>query len=79
MVQQVCTILVNMEYKRRLSTQPCGAPVLSISVTEMFLPPHLGSADRESRTTQLQRDEFRPRALSLVTRLWGTMVWNAEQ
>ena len=28
--------------------------------------------------TQEQSKEFNPRSLSLVTRLWGTMVLNAE-
>ena len=70
---------VNREYRRGLSTHPCGAPVLRISKVEVLLPTFTtwGRTDRKSRT-QLQRAALRLRASSLMMSLEGTMVLNAE-
>ena len=70
---------VNREYRRGLSTHPCGAPVLRISIVEVLFPTFTtwGWPVRKSRT-QFHRAEFRPRALSLMISLEGTMVLNAE-
>ena len=43
----------------------------------MAYPHHLGRPARKSRI-QLQREVFRPRVLSLVMSLEGTMVLNAK-
>ena len=53
--------------------------MLKISVAEVLLPTltNWGQAVRKSRT-QLHREGFRPRALSLVMSLVGTMVLKAE-
>ena len=69
---------VNREYRRGLSTHPCGAPVLRISEVEVLFPTFTtwGLPVRKSRT-QLLRVGFRPRALSLMMSLEGTMVLNA--
>ena len=66
---------VNSEYRRGLSTHPCGAPVLKISVTEVLLPTFTtwGNPVRMSRN-QFHREGFRPRALSLVMSLEGTKL-----
>ena len=44
--------LVNREYRRGLSTQPCGAPVLRISEVEVLFPTFTtwGRPVRKSRT-----------------------------
>ena len=70
---------VNREYRKGLSTHPCGAPVLRVSVVEERLPTLTtwGRPVRRSRF-QLQREVFRPRVLSLVTSLEGIMVLNTE-
>ena len=70
---------VNTEYKRGLSTHPCGAPVLRISEVEVLFPTFTtwGWPIRKSRT-QLHRAGSRPRVSSLMTSLEGTMVLNAE-
>ena len=53
--------------------------MLRISEVELLFPafPTLGWPVRKSRT-QLHREEFRPRASSLMMSLEGTMVLNAE-
>uniref|UniRef100_A0A8D0CJT5 Butyrophilin subfamily 1 member A1-like n=1 Tax=Scleropages formosus TaxID=113540 RepID=A0A8D0CJT5_SCLFO len=51
-----------------LSTQPCGAPVLSVVVLEVL---------RKSRI-QLQREAFRPSRFSLLMSCCGIIVLNAE-
>ena len=65
----------NREYRRGLSTQSCGAPVLRVSEVEMLFPTFTtwGRHGRKSRT-QLHRAVFRPRASSLMMSLEGTMV-----
>ena len=70
---------VNKEYRRGLSIHPYGTPVLRISVVEVLLPTFTtwGWPIGKSRT-QLHRAGFRPKALSFVMRLEGTMVLNAE-
>ena len=52
---------VNREYRRVLSTHPCGAPVLRSSGVEMLLPTLTtwGRPVRKSRTQGLElNDEF---------------------
>ena len=70
---------VNREYRRGLSTHPCGAPVLRISKVEMMFPT-ITTWERSVRKprTQMQRTGFRPRASSLMMSLEGTMLLNAE-
>ena len=70
---------VNREYSRGLRTHLWGAHVLIISVEEVLLPilPACGMPVRKSKI-QLQRVVSRPRALSLVMSLNGTIVLNAE-
>jgi hypothetical protein len=67
---------VNREYRRGLSTHLYGALVLRISKVEVLCPTFTpwGRAVRMSRT-QLQWVGFRPRTLSLMTSLAGTMVF----
>ena len=52
---------VNREYRRGLSTHPCGAPVLRISEVEVLFPTFTtwGRPFRKSRT-QLHRVGLRP-------------------
>jgi hypothetical protein len=61
---------VNREYRRELSTDPCGAPVLRVSVVKVMLPTLTpwGQPVRKSRI-QLQREG---------TSLEGIMVLNTE-
>ena len=61
---------MNKEYRRGLSTHPCGAPVLRISELEV-------EAHQEVQD-QLHRAGFRPRVSSLMMSLEGTMVLSAE-
>jgi hypothetical protein len=70
---------MNSEYRRGLSTHPCGSPVLRISEVEVLFPSFTtwGEPNRMSRT-QLHRAGFRSRALSLMMSLEGTMVLKAE-
>ena len=70
---------MNSEYRREMSTHPCGAPVLRISKVEVLFPTFTtwGWPVRKYRT-QLHRAGFRPRALSSMMSLEGTMVLNAE-
>jgi hypothetical protein len=69
----------NREYRRGLSTHPCGDPVLRISKVEVLFHTFntWGRPIRKSRT-QLHRAGFRPRALSLLMSLESTKVLNAE-
>ena len=59
--------------------QPCGAPVLRVRVEEVLLPilTAWGLPVRKS-SIHLHRAVFSPRFLSLVIRLEGTLVLNAE-
>ena len=61
---------MNREYRRELSTHPCGAPVLRISKVEVLFPTFTtrGRPVRKSRT-EVHRVEFRPRARSLLVSL----------
>ena len=70
---------VNREYRRGLSTHPCGGPSVEgqRSGDVVSYLHHLGAAVRKSRT-QLHRAGLRPRASSLMMSLDGTMVVNAE-
>jgi hypothetical protein len=65
---------MNREYRRELSTHPCGAPVLRVSEVELLLPTFTtwGGAVRMSRT-QLHRVGLRPRDSSLVMIFEGSM------
>ena len=77
MVLESCLAMqswVNREYRRGLCTHPSGAPVLRVSVVEMTLPTLTtwGRPGRKSRI-KLQRELFKPRVLSSVTSLEGTM------
>ena len=67
------------EYRKGLSTHPCGGPVLRVSLVEVMLPTFntWGRPVRKSKI-QLQREVFSPRVLSFVTSLDGTMLLNAE-
>jgi hypothetical protein len=73
---------VNREYRRGLSTHPCGVPVLRIRVSDVLLPTLTtwGQPVRKSRKSriQLHREVFRPRVLSLVMSFEGNMVLNAD-
>ena len=66
---------VNREYRRGLSTLPCGAPVLRISEVDVLFPTFTtwGWPIRKSRI-QLHRAGFRSRAPILMMSLQGTMV-----
>ena len=70
---------VNREYRRGLSTRPCGASVLRISVASVLLPTFT-TCSRPGRRYRIQfhRTGLRPRAPSLVMSLEGTMVLKAE-
>jgi hypothetical protein len=69
--------LVNREYRRGLSTHPCGAPVLSVSEVEvLFLTFTTWERPVRKSRTQLHRAGLRPRASSLMMSLEGTMVLN---
>ena len=70
---------VNREYRRGLSTHPCGAHVLRISMADVLLPTLTtwGQPVRKSRI-QLHREVFCPIVLSLVMSFEGTMVLNSE-
>ena len=68
---------MNREYRRGLSMQPCGAPVLRISEQEVLFPT-LTTWGRPVRKSRIQREVFSPRILSLVMSFEGTMVLNAE-
>ncbi len=61
-----------------LSTQPCGAPVLSVVVLEVLWPTRTdcGLPVKKSRI-QLQRELLRPSRLNLLMS-WGIIVLNAE-
>ena len=67
------------EYSRGLRTHPWGAPMLRVSVEEVLLPilTACGLPVRKSRI-QMLRVKSRPRALSLVASLEGTIVLNAD-
>src|SRR4029434_6274585 len=82
MMLELCVAIqscVYREYRRGLSTQPWGAPVLGVSEMEVWLPilTTWGLLVRKSRI-QLHRGVLRPRLLSLGTSLAGTIVLNAE-
>ncbi|KAJ8353357.1 hypothetical protein SKAU_G00209240 [Synaphobranchus kaupii] len=65
---------VYREYRRGMRTHPWGAPVLRVSGVEVVVP-ILTIWRRPNRKSkiQLHREVFRPRALSLVSSLEGTM------
>ncbi len=62
-----------------LSTQPCGAPVLSVVVLEVLWPTRTdwGLPVKKSRI-QLQRELLRPSRLNLLMSCCGIIVLNAE-
>jgi hypothetical protein len=62
-----------------LSTHPCGAPVLRISVADVLFPTLTtwGQPVRKSRI-QLQREVFSPTVLSLVLSFVGIKVLNSH-
>ena len=70
---------VNREYRRGLSTNPCGAPVLRIRIVEVLFPTFTSWVwpVRRSRS-QLHSEGLRPRAPTLMMSLEGSMVLNAE-
>ena len=63
---------VNREYRRGLSTHPCGAPVLRISEVEVLFPTFTTWRQpvRKSRT-QLHRAEFQTQGTKLNDELGG--------
>ena len=63
---------VNREYRRGLSTHPCGAPLLTISEVEMLFPTFTtwGRPIRMSRT-QLHRVGVETQGLKLNDELGG--------
>ena len=65
---------VNREYRRGLSTHPCGSLVLRISEVEMLLPTFTtwGRPVRKAKA-QLHRAGLKPKASSLMMSLEGTM------
>src|SRR4029434_8482874 len=70
---------VYREYSRGLSTQPCGAPVLSVMLLEVLLPTRTacGLSLRKSRI-QLQREVLSASWSSLQISCCGIMVLKAE-
>jgi hypothetical protein len=70
---------VNREYRWGLSTHPCGAPVLKISIVEVLFPIFnpWGRTVRNSRS-QLHKEGFRPRSSNLMMSLEGTIMLKAE-
>jgi hypothetical protein len=70
---------VKREYRRGLSTQPCGTPVFRFRVEEMKLSnlTEWGLLVRKSKV-QLQREGLISGSWSLVTSLEGMTVLNAE-
>jgi hypothetical protein len=71
---------VNREYRRGLSIHPWRAPVLRMRMAKVLLPTLTtwGRTVRKSRF-QLHREEFRPKFLSLVMSLVGTIVLKSER
>jgi hypothetical protein len=65
---------VNREYRRGLSTHPCGAPVLRVSEVEMLFP----TFTTWGWPVKVQDPSWRPRDSSLMMSLEGTMVLKAE-
>ena len=55
---------VNRECRRRLSTHPCGAPVLRISIVEMLLP----TFSTWGRPVRKYRTQLHRRAQTLGTK-----------
>ena len=68
---------VKREYRRGLSTHPCGEPVLRISEGVVFYLHHLG-ATRQEVQGPVAQGGARPRVLSLMMSLEGTMVLTAK-
>ena len=68
-----------MEVQEGTKHAPLKGPMLRVSVADVLLPTLTtwGRQIRKSRI-QLQREVFRPRVLSLVMSLGGTMVLNTE-
>ncbi len=60
-----------------LSTQPCGAPVLSVVVLEVLRPTLTDLPVRKSRI-QLQRELLRPSRFNLLMSCCGIIELNAE-
>ena len=70
---------VNREYRRGLSMQPWGAPVLRVRVDGAVLPICTAwCLPVRKLRIQSQKGQLSPRSLSLVTSFKGTMVLNAE-
>ncbi len=67
------------EYSRGLRTQPCGAPTFRVMEFEVYWPTFTtwGLPVRKS-WIQSQSEVFRPRPVSLLVSLVGTMVLKAE-
>lgn len=67
------------EYRRRLSTQPCGTPVFRfrVEVVKLSNLTDRGLLVRKSKV-QLQREGLIPRSWCLVASLEGMTVLNAE-
>lgn len=68
-----------VQYRRGLSTQPCGEPVLSVRVEDRW-GPSLTVWDRLVRKSFIQAHVRggRPRVTSLVRRMSGMIVLKAE-
>ena len=66
---------LNREYRKGLSTHPCGDPVLRISEVEVLFPTFTtwGEASQEVAQGGVQTQ-----GPSLMMNLEGTMVLNAE-
>src|SRR4029434_715838 len=82
MVLEPCTAVqswVKREWRRGLSTQPCGTPVFRMRVEEVWFSTltDWGLLDRKS-SIQLQREVLIPRSLSFVISLEGMTVLKAE-
>ena len=69
---------VNREYRRGLSTHPCGAPVFRISGVEVVSYTHHLGAARQKVQNPVAQGGSRPKVSSLMTSLGGTMVLTAE-
>jgi hypothetical protein len=69
---------VNREYRRGLSTDPCWAPVLSISVVEVFLTFTIWRVAHQDVQDPVVQDGFQTQDPSLMISSKGTMVLKAE-
>jgi hypothetical protein len=70
--------MVNRQHRRGLSTHPYGARVLRVSVVQVMLPHHLGSACQEVQDP-VAEGSVHSQVPKLTDVLGGAMVLSAEQ